>query len=335
VVVKAGVFVIMDKVFQEYIEHKKNKLPVESWKVEAGIIAEKIYERLTTHPKSKKALQILTVRNPVALIFPSGNDGEEIIEQLDNIEELVSVRNVFVWSGSNRYALEFLIERNVLKDIGRGEFYWINERRIRKAGNNKQSRINYRFDTELLSVENALVFELVTKEISILPQIISEALQGRKLNPDEVKKTNPFDGYPKIEGVRYALNIKALTDFIGIGQPQTVAINDPLECVFDTLQLTKTGRILEDGIEAGHIDNKRKQKQGKYNFLKYLMVFQSKERNHDIISLEEDIKKEIGNKDLVAMYSKINTENLQNTHYKICKYGTGYMLVYSPAKKLS
>jgi hypothetical protein len=64
---------------------------------------------------------------------------------------------------------------------------------------------------------------------------------------------------------------------------------------------------------------------GKFNFLKYLMFKQGRERNNKLIP-QREITESIGNNDFETMYSKINTENIKKSSYKISRSGAGYMI---------
>lgn len=75
------------------------------------------------------------------------------------------------------------------------------------------------------------------------------------------------------------------------------------------------------------IENKKKHKQGKFLFLKTLMNAQSREGKSNTLVTEDDLEGIIGNKDMKSLYSKLNTENLIDTSYKIINSGKGYMII--------
>ena len=126
----------------------------------------------------------------------------------------------------------------------------------------------------------------------------------------------------------YNLNLNNLYyEVTGINPSEYVSLTTNKKPVarFESLLLCSDGTVLEEDQDVGKIDVTKKTKMGKFNFLKYLMVNQGRERNNKLIPLEEIIAS-IGNNDFEKMYSKINTENIKASNYRISKSGTGYML---------
>lgn len=170
------------------------------------------------------------------------------------------------------------------------------------------------------------VFELIeTDELAIIIENGSTIVITHNYFQKNKYSYKPFFEY----NVQvYNLNVNNLYyEVTGINPKEYVSLrtNKIPVASFENLLLCSDGTILEDGEEVGKIDISRKSKLGKFNFLKYLMIKQGRERSNKLVP-QEEITANVGGNDFEKMYSKINNENLKDSSYKISKSGTGYMI---------